>query len=82
LASAFQPVQNALQTAATARVQARGGQQCHQRTGVQGAVPMYDFDKALSVLKSAIDARQAGDTKVSQAMKLATSIGPWAASRS
>jgi hypothetical protein len=27
---------------------------------------MDDFDKALSVLKSAIDARQAGDSKVSQ----------------
>ena len=26
-----------------------------------------DFDKALSVLKAAIDARQAGDSKVSQA---------------
>jgi hypothetical protein len=28
---------------------------------------MDDFDKALSVLRSAIDARQAGDSKVSQA---------------
>jgi hypothetical protein len=39
-------------------VQARGGQQRHQRAGVQGAVPIDDFDKALSVLKSAIDARK------------------------
>ena len=31
------------------------------------AQAMDDFDKALSVLKSAIDARQAGDSKVSQA---------------
>jgi hypothetical protein len=51
-----------LQTSATARLQARGGQQRHQRTGVQGAVPVDDFDKALSVLKAAIDARQAGDS--------------------
>lgn len=31
------------------------------------AQAMDDFDKALSVLKSAIDARRAGDSKVSQA---------------
>ena len=41
--------------------------QSHQRTGFQGAVPVGDFDKALAVFKSAIAARQAGDSKVSQA---------------
>ena len=38
------------------------------------AQTMDDFDKALSVLKSAIDARQAGDCKVSQAR--ATQVDP------